>query len=46
MTEDTAMPNVFAPEDIVWQRNRPWCQNFWISDELVGNDYSTLFSAH
>jgi mannose-6-phosphate isomerase-like protein (cupin superfamily) len=41
---DAAMPNVFAPDDIVWHET-DLGQNFWISDELVGTDYSTLFSA-
>ncbi len=41
---DTAMPNVYAPEDIVWHQT-DLGQNFWISDELVGAKYSTLFSA-
>ena len=40
----TALPNVFAPEDIVWHET-DLGRNFWISDELVGADYSTLFSA-
>ena len=41
---DAVMPNVFAPDDIVWHET-DLGQNFWISDELVGTDYSTLFSA-
>ena len=40
----TALPNVFAPEDIVWHET-DLGRNFLISDELVGADYSTLFSA-
>ncbi|BBX21660.1 hypothetical protein MTER_10710 [Mycolicibacter terrae] len=41
---DTAMANVIALEDIVWQRTALG-EKFWISDELVGAEYSTLFSA-
>ena len=41
---DAVMPNVFAPDDIVWHET-DLGQNFWISDELVGTDYSTLFRA-
>jgi mannose-6-phosphate isomerase-like protein (cupin superfamily) len=41
---DTAKPYVFAPEDIVWQQT-DLGRNFWISDDLVGTHYSTLFSA-
>lgn len=40
----TRLPNVYAPEDIVW-RETDLGQNFWISDDLVGAEYSTLFSA-
>ncbi|OBH56668.1 cupin domain-containing protein [Mycobacterium sp. E2479] len=36
--------NVIAPEDIVWHET-DLGPNFWISDELVGTEYSTLFSA-
>ena len=41
---DTAMPNVCAPEDIVWHET-DLGRSFRISDELVGTKYSTLFSA-
>jgi mannose-6-phosphate isomerase-like protein (cupin superfamily) len=41
---DTALPNVFAKEDIVWHET-DLGQDFWISDDLVGAKYSTLFSA-
>ncbi|MCV7258736.1 cupin domain-containing protein [Mycobacterium shimoidei] len=38
------LPKVFAPEDIVWHETNLG-ESFWISEELVGTDYSTLFSA-
>jgi mannose-6-phosphate isomerase-like protein (cupin superfamily) len=41
---DTASKNVLAPEDIVWHET-DLGPNFWISDELVGSEYSKLFSA-
>ena len=41
---DTAKTYVFAPEDIVWQHT-DLGRDFWISDDLVGAEYSTLFSA-
>ena len=41
---DSASTNVFAPEDIVWHETNLG-PNFWISDELVGSEYSKLFSA-
>jgi hypothetical protein len=40
----TALSNVFTPEDIVWHET-DLGQDFWISDELVGTQYSRLFSA-
>ena len=40
----TTLPNVYTPEDIAWHAT-DLGQNFWISDELVGRDYSQLFSA-
>lgn len=40
----TVLPNVFAPEDIVWHKT-DLGPDFWISDDLVGAEYSTLFSA-
>lgn len=40
----SVLPNIFAPEDIVWQET-DLGQRFWVSDDLVGADYSTLFSA-
>jgi quercetin dioxygenase-like cupin family protein len=43
MTHNT-LPKVFAPEEIVWHET-VLGRNFWISDELVGADYSTRFSA-
>ena len=36
----TALPNVFTPEDIVWHET-DLGQDFWISDELVGTQYSS-----
>jgi mannose-6-phosphate isomerase-like protein (cupin superfamily) len=41
---DTTATYVFAPEDIVWH-DTDLGRRFWISDELVGTDYSALFSA-
>jgi quercetin dioxygenase-like cupin family protein len=41
---DSTTTFVFAPEDIVWH-NTDLGDKFWISDELVGRDYSDLFSA-
>ena len=41
---DAVMPNVFAPDDIVWHKT-DLGQDFWISDEVVDTDYSTLFNA-
>ncbi|MFG1930322.1 cupin domain-containing protein [Mycobacterium sp. NPDC048908] len=41
---NSALPNVFSPEDIVWH-NTDLGEKFWISDDLVGSQYSTLFSA-
>lgn len=41
---DTAMPNVYALEDIVWHQT-DLGRSFWISDELIGPKYSKLFSA-
>ncbi|OMB99595.1 cupin domain-containing protein [Mycobacterium colombiense] len=38
------LQNVIAPEDIVWHET-DLGPNFWTSDELVGAEYSTLFSA-
>lgn len=40
----TMLPNVYAPQDIVWHET-DLGRNFWISDDLVGPGYSTLFSA-
>jgi mannose-6-phosphate isomerase-like protein (cupin superfamily) len=42
--KSTSLPNVFAPEDIVWHET-DLGENFWVSDDLVGAQYSTLFSA-
>ena len=41
---DTAMPNVYALEDIVWHQT-DLGRSFWIGDELIGPKYSKLFSA-
>jgi quercetin dioxygenase-like cupin family protein len=41
---DTTTTNVFDPEGIVWHQT-DLGDKFWISDELVGRDYSTAFSA-
>ena len=38
------LQNVIAAEDIVWHQT-DLGPNFWTSDELVGTEYSTLFSA-
>jgi len=38
------LQSVIAAEDIVW-RQTDLGPNFWTSDELVGTEYSTLFSA-
>lgn len=35
----TTLPNVYVPEDIVWHETDLGA-NFWISDELVGTEYS------
>jgi quercetin dioxygenase-like cupin family protein len=35
---------VFAPEDIVWHKTALGPQ-FWLSDNLVGTDYTSVFSA-
>lgn len=43
-TADDASTLVFEPENIVWQQT-DLGRNFWISDELVGVDYSVFFSA-
>ena len=40
----TTLPNVYTHEDIAWHAT-DLGQKFWISDELVGRDYSQLFSA-
>ena len=40
----TALSSVFTPEDIVWHET-DLGQGFSISDELVGTQYSRLFSA-
>jgi len=41
---DTATSLVFAPEDIVWHKT-DLGPKFWLSDELVDPDYSSVFSA-
>lgn len=38
------LPFVYSPEDIVWHET-DLGQAFWISDDLVGSQYSGLFSA-
>jgi quercetin dioxygenase-like cupin family protein len=43
MSEPT-LPNVFAPEEVAWHKT-DLGRDFWISDDLVGQHYSTLFSA-
>ncbi|WP_197415426.1 cupin domain-containing protein [Mycobacterium sp. IS-1590] len=43
MTESTS-PMVYAPDDIVWHQT-DLGRAFWVSDDLVGTQYSTLFSA-
>jgi quercetin dioxygenase-like cupin family protein len=35
---------VFAPEDIVWHKT-DLGRKFWLSDNLVGGDYTSVFSA-
>jgi mannose-6-phosphate isomerase-like protein (cupin superfamily) len=41
---DNTRTKVFAPEKIVWHQTELG-RSFWISDELVGAQYSTLYSA-
>ena len=41
---DYATTYVFAPEDIVWHKT-DLGRKFWLSDNLVGSDYTSLFSA-
>ena len=41
---DTATTYVYAPEDLVWHKTDLGRQ-FWLSDNLVGADYTSLFSA-
>lgn len=41
---NTVLRNVIAPEEIVWHET-DLGPNFWVSDELVGGEYSALFSA-
>jgi len=40
----TVLQNVIAPQEIVWHET-DLGPNFWISDELVGAEYSALFNA-
>jgi mannose-6-phosphate isomerase-like protein (cupin superfamily) len=41
---DTATTYVFAPEDIVWHKT-DLGPKFWLSDNLVGTDYTSDFCA-
>jgi len=41
---DTATTYVWAPENIVWHKTALGPQ-FWLSDNLVDADYTTVFSA-
>jgi len=41
---DTATTHVIAPEDIVWHKT-DLGPKFWLSDNLVGSDYTSVFSA-
>jgi len=41
---DTATTYVFAPEDIVWHKT-DLGPEFWLSDDLVDTDYTSVFSA-
>jgi len=41
---DTDSNHVFPPEDIVWHKT-DLGRKFWLSDNLVGTDYTSLFSA-
>jgi hypothetical protein len=41
---DTATTYVFAPEDIVWHKT-DLGPRFWLGDNLVGTDYTSVFSA-
>jgi hypothetical protein len=41
---DTATTYVIAPEDIVWHKT-DLGPRFWLSDNLVGTDYTSVFSA-
>jgi quercetin dioxygenase-like cupin family protein len=41
---DTATSYAFAPEDIVWHKTELGSK-FWLSDNLVDTDYTSVFSA-
>jgi quercetin dioxygenase-like cupin family protein len=41
---DAATTYVFAPENIVWHKT-DLGRKFWLSDDLVGSDYTSVFSA-
>jgi hypothetical protein len=41
---DTATTYLFAPGDIVWDKT-DLGPKFWLSDNLVGTDYTSAFSA-
>ena len=41
---DTATTHVIAPEDIVWHKT-DLGPKFWLSDNLVGSDYTSVFGA-
>ena len=41
---DTAPTYVFAPESIVWHKTDLGSE-FWLSDDLVDTDYTSVFSA-
>jgi quercetin dioxygenase-like cupin family protein len=44
MSGDTATTYVHAPNDIVWHKTDLGSE-FWISDNLIGTDYTSSFSA-
>jgi quercetin dioxygenase-like cupin family protein len=43
-SSDTATPLVYAPEDIIWHKTNLG-REFWLSDNMAGADYTSLFSA-
>ncbi len=41
---ETETTYVYAPEDIVWHKT-DLGREFWLSDEVAGSDYSSVFNA-